>query len=71
MKKTTPEQFSIALFSSAVAVSSASMLWLLWHFPIATVTAALIVLAGVAVLANLAKLDCDPQHDVSEPKPTA
>jgi hypothetical protein len=71
MKKTKSERFSIALFNSAVAVSSLSMLWLIWHFPITTVTSALLLLAGVAIVAKLAKLDSDPQHDVSEPKPTA
>ena len=71
MKKAKSERFSIALFNSAVAVSSISMLWLLWHFPIATVTTALIVMAGVALVAKLAKLDGDPAHDVSEAKPTA
>lgn len=71
MKKTNSERFSIALFNSAVAVSSLSMLWLIWHFPITTVTSALLVVAGVAIVAKLAKLDVEPSHDVSEPKPTA
>jgi hypothetical protein len=71
MKKKKSEQFAIALFNSAVAVSSVSMLWLLWHFPIATVSSALIVLAGVALVANLAKLDGETTHDGSESKPTA
>jgi hypothetical protein len=70
MKKTKSEQFSIALFNSAVAFSSATMLWLLWHFPIATMTTALIVVAGVALVAKLAELDGEPQHE-SEPKSTA
>jgi len=71
MKKTKSERFSIALFNSAVAVSAVSMLWLLWHFPIATVTTALIVVASGALVANLAKLDGESAHDVSESKPTA
>jgi hypothetical protein len=71
MTKTKSERFSIALFNTAVAVSSLSMLWLLWHFPITTVTTALIVVAGVALVAELAKLDVEPQDDVSEPNPTA
>ena len=71
MKKTQSERFSIALFNSAVAVSSLLMLWLIWHFPIATVTSALLVVAGVAIVANLAKLDGEGRDDVSEPKPTA
>jgi hypothetical protein len=71
MKKASSERFSIALFNSAVAVSSISMLWLLWHFPIATLATALIVVAGVALVAKLAKLHGEPAHDVGEPKPTA
>ena len=54
------ERSSIALFISAVTVSALTMLWLLWHFPIATATATLFVLAGVTVAARLAKtLDGD------------
>ena len=72
MKKAKAERFSIALFNSAVAVSSVSMLWLLWHFPIVTVTVALIVLGGVALVASLTKcVDGQPPNDVSHPKPTA
>ena len=70
MKKTKSERFSIALFNSAVAFSSATMLWLLWHYPIATMTTALIVVAGVAMVAKLAELDGESQHE-SEPKSTA
>lgn len=54
------ERSSIALFISAVTVSALTMLWMLWHFPIATATTALFVLAGVTIAARLAKtLDVD------------
>ncbi len=66
------ERFSIALFNTAVAISAVTMIWLLWHFPIVTVTSALIVLALVALVASLTKtLDTEPSSDGSQPKPTA
>ena len=71
MKQTKHERFSIALFNSAVAVSSISMLLLLWHFPIATVMTALLVLAGVVLIAKVAKLESVSSNDVSHSKPTA
>jgi hypothetical protein len=69
MKQTKQERFSIALFNSAVAVSSLSMLWLLWHFPIATIVTALAVLAGAVLVAKVAKLESESSNDVSHPKP--
>jgi predicted benzoate:H+ symporter BenE len=67
MSKTKAERFSIALFNSAVAVSAATMLWLLWHFPIVTMTTALLVLAGVALLASLTKsLDAGPADEAQD-----
>jgi membrane protein implicated in regulation of membrane protease activity len=72
MSKAKSERFSIALFNIAVAISALVMLWLLWHFPIVTVTSALIVVALVAVVASLTKsLDVQPAEDVSQPKPSA
>jgi hypothetical protein len=70
--KAKSERFSIALFNTAVAVSAVTMIWLLWHFPIVTVTSALIVVALVALVASLTTtLDAEPSSDVSQPKPTA
>jgi membrane protein implicated in regulation of membrane protease activity len=70
--KAKSERFSIALFNTAVAVSAVTMIWLLWHFPIVTVTSALIVVALVALVASLTKtLDAEPSSDVSQPKPNA
>lgn len=70
--KAKSERFSIALFNTAVAVSAVTMIWLLWHFPIVTVTSALIVVALVALVASLTKtLDAEPSSDVSPPKPNA
>ncbi|MFI4889483.1 MAG: hypothetical protein ACHQIL_03025 [Steroidobacterales bacterium] len=72
MKQAKSERFSIALFLSAVTTSALTMLWLLWHFPIATIATALILLAGVALVARLAKtLDAEPAGNVGQPKPTA
>jgi hypothetical protein len=59
-KKVDVERSSIALFISAVTVSALTMLWMLWHFPIATAALTLFVLAGVTIAARLAKtLDAD------------
>jgi hypothetical protein len=69
--KAKSERFSIALFNIAVAVSAVTMIWLLWHFPIVTVTSALIVVALVALVASLTKtVDVEPSSDVSQPKTT-
>ncbi len=72
MKQAKSERFSIALFLSAVTTSALTMLWLLWHFPVATIATALVVLAGVALVARLAKtLDADPPSDVRHPNPSS
>jgi membrane protein implicated in regulation of membrane protease activity len=72
MKKATAERLSIALFISSVTSSAIIMLWLLWRFPIATAVTALIVLAGVSLVARVAKtLDTEPSRDNQHPNPTA
>jgi hypothetical protein len=72
MKKATAERLSIALFITAVTTSAVIMLWLLWHFPISTAATALIVLAGVSLVARVAKtIDIEPSQDNQHPKRTA
>ena len=46
---------STALFITAVSASALTMVWLLWFSRVATATTALLVLAGVALLANATK----------------
>jgi drug/metabolite transporter (DMT)-like permease len=72
MIKTKSERFSIALSLSAVTASALTMLWLLRHFPLATIITALFVLAGVVLIARLAKtLDADASTDLRHPDPSA
>jgi hypothetical protein len=64
------ERLSIALFNTAVAVSAATMIWLLWHFPIVTVTTALFLMAGVGLVASLTKsLDTEEPSDEAQDGP--
>ena len=72
MKKIDVERSSIALFISAVTVSALTMVWMLWHFPIVTIMAALAVLIGVTLAARLAKtLDTESSTGGRDPKRAA
>lgn len=68
MSRNDKELASVALFNACVLVSSLIMLWLLWHFPIATATTALVGLAVIVILARLAKtIDfSSPGHDAHD-----
>jgi hypothetical protein len=47
-----------------VVLSSATMLWLFWHFPVGTSIGTIVVLSAFAVLARLARLiDTDSMSD--------
>ena len=72
MTKIKSEHFTVAMFLSAVTASALTMLWLLWHFPIATFTTALILLAGMTFVARLAKtLDTEPPGEDRHPEASA
>jgi hypothetical protein len=43
-------------FLSTLVLSSATMLWMLWHFPVSTGIATVIVLSAFGVSARLARL---------------
>jgi hypothetical protein len=48
-----------------VVLSSATMLWLFWHFPVGTGIGTVVVLSAFAVLARLARLiDTDTMSDL-------
>jgi hypothetical protein len=48
-----------------VVLSSATMLWLFWHFPVGTGIATVVVLSAFGVLARLARLvDTDSMSDL-------
>jgi hypothetical protein len=52
-------------FFAIMALSSATMLWLFWHFPVSTGIATLAVLAAFGVLARLARaIDTDGISDL-------
>ena len=45
----------VAAFFSILALSGVTMLWAFWHFPKTTLAIAIMVLAGFAVTARLAR----------------
>ncbi|MGA2187703.1 MAG: hypothetical protein ABSH33_04185 [Steroidobacteraceae bacterium] len=52
-----------------VAISSATMLWLFWHYPLGTGIGTLVVLAAFAVLIRLAgSVDTDSLPDLDSGK---
>jgi hypothetical protein len=55
MTKSAQKRTNILGFLSVLALSSATMVWLFWHFPIATGVATLIVLSVYGVSARLAR----------------
>jgi hypothetical protein len=55
MTKTAQKRTNIFGFLGILALSSATMLWMLWHFPVGTGIATLVVLSVYAVSARLAR----------------
>jgi hypothetical protein len=55
MTKSAQKRTSIFGFLSILALSSASMLWMLWHFPVSTAVATVIVLSLLGMSARLAR----------------
>jgi hypothetical protein len=52
-----------------VVLSSATMLWLFWHYPVGTGIATLVVLAGFTVLIRLARaIDTDTMSELETGK---
>ncbi len=51
-KRTT----NVVGFLAVIGLSSGSMLWLFWHYPVKTAIVTLIVLAAFALSARLARL---------------
>jgi hypothetical protein len=56
MTNSAQKRTNIFGFLSILALSSATMLWMLWHFPVGTGIAAVIVLSLFGVSARLARL---------------
>jgi hypothetical protein len=55
MTKAAQKRNSIFAFLSILALSSGTMLWMLWRFPIVTGVATLVVLSVYGVSARLAR----------------
>jgi hypothetical protein len=54
MKKSSHLRTSIVFLFVSLLTSATTMLWLFWHFPIATGIATLTVLVGLCISARLA-----------------
>jgi hypothetical protein len=55
MTKSAQKRTNILGFLSILALSSVTMVWMLWHFPIATGVGTVIVLSVYGVSARLAR----------------
>jgi hypothetical protein len=56
MTNSAQKRTNIFGFLCILALSSATMLWMLWHFPVSTAIATVIVLSLFGVSARLARL---------------
>jgi hypothetical protein len=65
MTKTAQKRTNIFGFLSVMVLSSATMVWMLWHFPIGTGIATVVVLSVYGVSARLARsIDSDALADL-------
>jgi hypothetical protein len=55
MTKSAQKRTNIFGFLGILALSSATMLWMLWHFPVSTGIATILVLSAFGVSARLAR----------------
>jgi hypothetical protein len=56
MTNSAQKRTNILGFLSTLVLSSATMVWMLWHFPVGTGIATVLVLSVFAVSARLARL---------------
>ncbi len=72
MTKTAQKRTNIFGFLAILALSSVTMLWMLWHFPVGTGIATLVVLSIYAVSARLARsIENDGLTDMERGKQSA
>jgi hypothetical protein len=64
MTNSAQKRTNILGFLSTLVLSSATMLWMLWHFPVGTGIATVLVLSVFAVSARLARLIDDGLSDL-------
>jgi len=55
MTDSSRRRTNIAALLAILALSSATMVWLFWHFPVITAVVTVAVLAGLGISARLAR----------------
>ena len=69
MKTSTQARTSLLGLLTILVLSSATMLWMFWHYPVATGIATLIILAALGISARLARwIDTDGLSDFKRTK---
>jgi len=69
MKTSTQARTSLLGLLTILVLSSATMLWMFWHYPVATGIATLIILSALGISARLARwIDTDGLSDFKHTK---
>jgi len=69
MKTSTQARTSLLGLLTILVLSSATMLWMFWHYPVATGIATLIILSALGISARLARwIDTDSMSDFKRTK---
>jgi hypothetical protein len=69
MKTSTQTRTGLLGLLTILVLSSATMLWMFWHYPVATGIATLIILAALGISARLARwIDTDGLSDFKHTK---
>ena len=69
MKTSTQARTSLLGLLTILVLSSATMLWMFWHYPVATGIATLIILSALGISARLARwIDTDGLSDFKRTK---
>jgi CHASE2 domain-containing sensor protein len=65
MTESSRTRTNIAAFLAILTLSSATMVWLFWHFPVITTLVTVAVLAGLGISARLARsIDCSDLNEL-------
>ena len=69
MKTSTQARTSLLGLLTILVLSSATMLWMFWHYPVATGIATLVILSALGISARLARwIDTDGLSDFKRTK---
>jgi hypothetical protein len=72
MTKSAQKRTNIFGLIAIVMLSSATMLWLFWHFPVSTGIGTVVVLSGLGISARLARsFDTDNLSEMKRGKQSA